>query len=210
MKSPLDLDFQHTPPGQLQNVVDAYLQVLATLVIIAIVQYYNLIGIVPLCIVYYILQKVFRHTSREIQRIESVTRSPVYAHLSETLNGLSTIRAYQKQKEFIKENHEKIDLNTQYVLLCVCVCVCVCVLWRCLLLFSSSSSSFVFSVFLSCDSVVRVSRVRVRSRALFLELCSSNSLSFFLPSLSLSLSPYFPFLERGILCSQQISGWRCD
>jgi len=100
-------------PGQCQNVVDAYLQVLATLVIIAIVQYYNLIGIVPLCVIYYILQKLYRHTSREIQRIESVTRSPVYAHLSETLNGLSTIRAYQKQEEFMAENHGKIDLNTQ-------------------------------------------------------------------------------------------------
>lgn len=38
-----------------------------------------------------------RRSSIELQRIESVTRSPVYANFSETMAGLDTIRAYRMQ-----------------------------------------------------------------------------------------------------------------
>lgn len=38
---------------------------------------------------------IFVCINRELQRIESVTRSPVFSHLSETLSGMQTIRAYR-------------------------------------------------------------------------------------------------------------------
>ena len=39
-------------------------------------------------------------TARELQRIESITRSPIYAKFGEALLGVSTIRAYRKQDHF--------------------------------------------------------------------------------------------------------------
>nr|XP_006012342.2 PREDICTED: multidrug resistance-associated protein 7 [Latimeria chalumnae] len=47
----------------------------------------------PLTLLYYFIQCYYRCTSRELKRLYSVTLSPIYTHFSETLTGLSTIRA---------------------------------------------------------------------------------------------------------------------
>lgn len=46
-----------------------------------------------------------------MKRISSVSLSPVYAHFSETVTGLTTIRAFRENDRFRKENLEKLDLN---------------------------------------------------------------------------------------------------
>lgn len=53
------------------------------------------IGLVllPLAAIYYSIQHYYRRTSRELKRLYSLTLSPIYTHFSETLTGLSTIRA---------------------------------------------------------------------------------------------------------------------
>ena len=40
------------------------------------------------------VQRAYRVAARELKRVESNAKSPIIAHLSETLLGLSTIRAY--------------------------------------------------------------------------------------------------------------------
>lgn len=50
-------------------------------------------------------------SSRELKRLDSVTKSPIYAHFSETLGGVSTIRAYGSNLRFLQENERRLDLN---------------------------------------------------------------------------------------------------
>ena len=50
-------------------------------------------------------------TSRELKRLDAVTRSPIFASFSESLGGLSTIRAFNQQSIFITANQKRIDHN---------------------------------------------------------------------------------------------------
>lgn len=67
--------------------------------------------IVPLAGVYYWVQRYYLRTSRELKRLDSVSRSPIYAHFQESLGGITTIRAYRQQHRFAQENEWRVDAN---------------------------------------------------------------------------------------------------
>ncbi|NWQ62281.1 MRP7 protein, partial [Neopipo cinnamomea] len=71
------------------------------------------IGLVllPLAILYFFIQRYYRHTSRELKRLYSVTLSPIYTHFSETLSGLSSIRAMRATQRFELENQLLLEQN---------------------------------------------------------------------------------------------------
>ena len=70
-----------------------------------------LIPLIPMSFVYYLVQKWFRKSSTEIQRIENITRSPIFSDFSQTLSGTSTIRAYGAKDRFVVTCKENFDLN---------------------------------------------------------------------------------------------------
>lgn len=45
--------------------------------------------------------------------MDSVSRSPIYAHFQESLGGVSTIRAYRQTKRFALENEWRMDANNR-------------------------------------------------------------------------------------------------
>lgn len=67
--------------------------------------------IIPLGALYVYIQRYYLRTSRELKRLDSVSRSPIYAHFQESLSGISTIRAYQQAKRFALENEWRVDAN---------------------------------------------------------------------------------------------------
>lgn len=86
-------------------------QVISVLVVVTMSTPSFIIIILPFSFVYLWLQRYFLATSREIRRLDSVSRSPVFAHFQETLGGISTIRAYRQQKRFIDGNEHRLDQN---------------------------------------------------------------------------------------------------
>jgi ATP-binding cassette subfamily C (CFTR/MRP) protein 1 len=67
--------------------------------------------IIPLGFIYLYIQRYYLRTSRELKRLDSITRSPIYAHFQESLGGITTIRAYRQQKRFSLENEWRVDAN---------------------------------------------------------------------------------------------------
>ncbi|XP_067029429.1 multidrug resistance-associated protein 1-like isoform X2 [Acropora muricata] len=62
---------------------------------------------------YFYIQRVYVPTSRQLRRIASVTRSPIYSHFLETLHGTATIRAFSLQQRFIRDNYDKTDKSQE-------------------------------------------------------------------------------------------------
>ncbi|KAH1550578.1 hypothetical protein KXX57_009402 [Aspergillus fumigatus] len=82
-----------------------------TMIVIATSTPAFILMIFPLGYVYLRYQKYYLRTSRELKRLDSVTRSPIYAHFQESLGGISTIRGYRQENRFALENEWRMDAN---------------------------------------------------------------------------------------------------
>jgi len=89
------------------------MSVLATLIMVVVSTPIFLAPLAPILVLYYIVQSRYRHTSRELKRIEAIQRSPLYSHFNETLTGLATIRAYRAQESFIAANELRMNNNNR-------------------------------------------------------------------------------------------------
>merc|ERR1719331_329377 len=72
---------------------------------------YVIVGWLPIVALYVLIQRYFVPTSRETQRLESISRSPIYAHFGESVTGIKTIQAFHRQKKFIAISDELMDVN---------------------------------------------------------------------------------------------------
>ena len=73
--------------------------------------------LVPVFIVYYIIQNSFRRSNTDIQRIESLTRTPIFSDFQGVLLGSPSIRAYGHQERFIDGIEKKLDTNNNCMLI---------------------------------------------------------------------------------------------
>ncbi|KAI8987272.1 multi drug resistance-associated protein MRP [Mycotypha africana] len=129
MRSPMSF-FDTTPLGRILNrfskdehTIDEILprnfnmyirvlyQVIATVLIITFSTLMVLLLIIPLLFVYLGVQRYYLATSRALKRLDAVGKSPIYSHFQETIQGVSTIRAYDQQNVFILQNQNKLDNN---------------------------------------------------------------------------------------------------
>uniref|UniRef100_A0A4W3JI11 ATP-binding cassette, sub-family C (CFTR/MRP), member 10 n=1 Tax=Callorhinchus milii TaxID=7868 RepID=A0A4W3JI11_CALMI len=67
--------------------------------------------LLPLAALYFHIQRYYRCTSRELKRLSSLSLSSIYTQFSETLTGLSTIRASRAMDRFEWENASRLETN---------------------------------------------------------------------------------------------------
>ncbi|ODQ81978.1 hypothetical protein BABINDRAFT_170555 [Babjeviella inositovora NRRL Y-12698] len=131
IRSPMSF-FETTPIGRVMNrftsdvnqadnglprVFDMVISTSVEIVIafIAITYILPLFGVfIVLMLVFYVYyQNYYQVTSRELKRITSVTLSPIFAHILETLSGIDTIRAYGQTARFEFLHVSNIENNLQ-------------------------------------------------------------------------------------------------
>ncbi|PRP75003.1 hypothetical protein PROFUN_07396 [Planoprotostelium fungivorum] len=69
--------------------------------------------LLPLCYIYRYIAKFYLSSTRELKRLDSISKSPIYAQFSETLGGSATIRSFQREESFVEKNYEKTNDNNR-------------------------------------------------------------------------------------------------
>ncbi|KAG1747098.1 ABC protein [Suillus paluster] len=92
---------------------------IGSIIIIVFLEPYFIIAIFFILIGYSYFAAFHRASAREVKRLESMLRSLLYAHFSETLTGLPTIRSYGEMKRFIAANRYYVDLEDRALYLVV-------------------------------------------------------------------------------------------
>uniref|UniRef100_A0A3Q2Q1Q6 Multidrug resistance-associated protein 4 n=1 Tax=Fundulus heteroclitus TaxID=8078 RepID=A0A3Q2Q1Q6_FUNHE len=100
-------------PWTFVDFTQVFLQVIGVIAVAGVIIPGILIPVVPLLAVFLFLRHYFLQTSRDIKRLESTTRSPVFSHLSSSLQGLSTIRAFRVQHQFQQMFDKYQDLHSE-------------------------------------------------------------------------------------------------
>ncbi|KAH9796194.1 ABC transporter C family member 2 [Citrus sinensis] len=106
LRAPM-LFFHTNPIGRVINRFSRDLGIVSTI---------SLWAIMPLLILFYAAYLYYQSTAREVKRLDSITRSPVYAQFGEALNGLSTIRAFKAYDRMAKINGKSMDNNIRFTL----------------------------------------------------------------------------------------------
>uniref|UniRef100_A0A8B9JEY1 ATP-binding cassette, sub-family C (CFTR/MRP), member 8 n=1 Tax=Astyanax mexicanus TaxID=7994 RepID=A0A8B9JEY1_ASTMX len=98
-------------PTTLECLIRSTLLCVSALGVISYVTPVFLIALVPLTIICYFIQKYFRVASRDLQQLEDSTQLPLLSHFSETVEGLTTIRAFRYEARFRQRLLEFTDAN---------------------------------------------------------------------------------------------------
>ena len=64
-------------------------------------------------VIYVLTGMFYIRSSRDLKRLESVQRSPLFQHFGETLSGVVTIRAYGDESRFVNDSHMKVNTHNR-------------------------------------------------------------------------------------------------
>ena len=141
-------------PAAMIDCIQIGLTLLGIIVVVAIANPWLLIPTVVIGVLFYFIRVYYLETSRSVKRLEGITRSPVFGHLSATLQGLPTIRAFAAGEVLTKEFDQHQDLHSSAWFLFIgtsrafgfwldvfCVVYIILVTYSFLLLFDNTAGS---------------------------------------------------------------------
>ncbi|TFK26992.1 hypothetical protein FA15DRAFT_614912 [Coprinopsis marcescibilis] len=99
--------------GSLQAVNSSLASFFAAIIIIAVIFPYFLIPAAFIGLAYRELAVGYLNTGRDLRRMESNTRSPIFSDFGELLEGIVTVRAFSAERRFLNNLHQKIDTTTK-------------------------------------------------------------------------------------------------
>ncbi|KAI9447656.1 ABC transporter [Lactarius indigo] len=131
MLSPMSF-FETTPVGRIMNrfskdidtidnilansfrtLINAFSAIIGAIVLISILFPWFLLAVAVVFVLYAMASAFYRTSAREIKRLDAILRSSLYSHFSETLEGVTTIRAYGEENRFINENRDRVNIENR-------------------------------------------------------------------------------------------------
>jgi ABC-type multidrug transport system fused ATPase/permease subunit len=109
-----------TIPFQMDDLMNCVLEVGAILVIIVYSTPYFLFMLLPLAVLYLLLQRLYISSSRQIKRLDMISKSPIFSHFSETVTGAASVRAFGAAERFTEESERLVAANNQCLFLSLC------------------------------------------------------------------------------------------
>ncbi|KAL4709179.1 hypothetical protein ACJJTC_008107, partial [Scirpophaga incertulas] len=99
-------------PRFLLECIQIYLVMFSILTLNAAALVWTLLPTTIILLLFYTILQIYLKSAQSIKRLEGTTRSPVFSHMSATLNGISTIRSSGAQQRLIKEFDRFQDIHT--------------------------------------------------------------------------------------------------
>eukprot|EP00753_Platysulcus_tardus_P003850 PLAT12496.19.p1 GENE.PLAT12496.19~~PLAT12496.19.p1 ORF type:complete len:1397 (+),score=834.47 PLAT12496.19:82-4272(+) len=99
-------------PPVLGNLLGIFAILAGNLVSVAFVTPWFILPLALATALFIRVQSYYKHAALGVQRLESVARSPIFQHFTETLNGATTVRAFRAVDSFVDINRRLIDRST--------------------------------------------------------------------------------------------------
>ncbi|GFS27775.1 multidrug resistance-associated protein 4 [Elysia marginata] len=100
-------------PRLMFDLLQIILQVISIVIVTSTLNPWSFLLVLPLVAIFLLVRRYYVQTSRSVKRLEGTTRSPVFSHLSATLQGLHTIRAMHMEQRLTAEFDAHQDLHTE-------------------------------------------------------------------------------------------------
>ena len=111
-----DIDtIDNTVSDSMRMFLITFSNVIGAFVLIAVIIPWFLIAVAVIMTAYFFLSLYYRASARELKRLDAILRSSLYAHFSESLTGLATIRAYGEIERFRRESEDRVNAENRSV-----------------------------------------------------------------------------------------------
>lgn len=98
-------------PGSMGQLIASSLNIMSSMFAICLVTPSFAPFLAVIFSIYFAITIYYRPVARELKRLDSLSRSPIFSHFSETLGGLPVLRVFQRQQMFRRANEVKLDDN---------------------------------------------------------------------------------------------------
>ncbi|KAI4534188.1 hypothetical protein MG293_015048 [Ovis ammon polii] len=103
-------------PFHAENFLQQFFMVLFILVILAAVFPAVLLVLAILAVGFFILLRVFHRGIQELKKVENISRSPWFSHITSSMQGLGTIHAYNRREDCVSKFKVLNDENGSHLL----------------------------------------------------------------------------------------------
>ncbi|XP_022166670.1 probable multidrug resistance-associated protein lethal(2)03659 isoform X2 [Myzus persicae] len=131
-----------TLPPIFVDVIQIGLMVIGILIVVGIVNAYLILPTLAIVVIFFKMRTIYLTTTCNVKRLEGVARSPMFTHVNSTLQGLTTIRAFNVEQILIQEftSHQDLHSSAWYLFMTLSRAFgfwldIVCIFYTCLVTF---------------------------------------------------------------------------